>query len=91
MPSPVFNYSYFDGLYLGMQLFWQPSDGRSLNSNDRSNNTVDTLQILLKEKSIFVNDIGYVASFGKFQLLITVPPPVNRNNKQSSKENKNDL
>jgi hypothetical protein len=71
-----------------MQLFWQPSEGRSLNS--KFNNTVDTLQILLKDKSIFVNEAGSVASSGNFNFLVTVPPPVAKTMKKSSGENKGD-
>jgi hypothetical protein len=75
MPSPKFNFTYFDGLLLGMQLFWQPSDGRSLHSDGQSNNTVETLQVIFEDRGIFVNDLGDVASFGNFKLpWITVPP-----------------
>ena len=64
LPRPLFNYSYFDGLYLGMKLSYPPSDGRKLRS--KPNNTVETLQILLNDKSIFVSVTGVVASSGDF-------------------------
>jgi hypothetical protein len=47
-----------------MKLSYTPRDGRQLKS--KPNNTVDTLQILLNDKSIFVSVAGLVATSGDF-------------------------